>query len=131
MHTLTSRFRTPIVSALLAACLGAVPVLASDSHPSAPDARLPLEELRTFADVYHQIRTGYVEEISDSELLELAIQGMLMSLDPHSAYLTKDAFADLQTSTSGELSGLGLEVGMEDGYVKIITPIDGSPAAEA
>ena len=131
MHTLTSRFRTPIVSALLAACLGAAPVLASDSHPSAPDARLPLEELRTFADVYHQIRTGYVEEISDSELLELAIQGMLMSLDPHSAYLTKDAFADLQTSTSGEFSGLGLEVGMEDGYVKIITPIDGSPAAEA
>jgi carboxyl-terminal processing protease len=92
---------------------------------------LPLDELRTFADVYNQIRAGYVEEIKDSTLLEYAIQGMLMNLDPHSVYLTKDAFEDLQTNTSGEFSGLGLEVGMENGYVKIIAPIDGSPAAEA
>lgn len=124
-------FRPFIAAALLFACLGTPASLASDPHRDSPEARLPLDELRTFADVYHQIRTGYVEELSDSELLELAIQGMLMSLDPHSAYLTKDAFADLQTSTSGEFSGLGLEVGMEDGYVKIIAPIDGSPAAEA
>jgi carboxyl-terminal processing protease len=94
-------------------------------------SRLPLDELRTFADVYNQIRTGYVEEIDDSTLLEYAIQGMLMGLDPHSAYLTKDAFQDLQDNTSGEFTGLGLEVGMEDGYVKIISPIDGSPAAAA
>ncbi|WP_187276469.1 S41 family peptidase [Parahaliea maris] len=92
---------------------------------------LPLDDLRTFADVYNQIRIGYVEEIDDSTLLEYAIQGMLMSLDPHSVYLTKDAFEDLQSNTTGEFSGLGLEVGMEDGYVKIIAPIDGSPAAEA
>jgi carboxyl-terminal processing protease len=95
------------------------------------DGRLPLDELRTFADVFHQIRIGYVEEIDDSQLLEYAIQGMLMGLDPHSVYLTEDAFKNLQTNTSGEFSGLGLEVGMEDGYVKIISPIDGSPAAEA
>jgi carboxyl-terminal processing protease len=93
--------------------------------------RLPLEELRTFADVYNQIRIGYVEEIDDSTLLEYAIQGMLMGLDPHSVYLTRDAFEDLQDNTSGEFSGLGLEVGMEDGYIKIISPIDGSPAAAA
>lgn len=124
-------FRPFIAAALLFACLATPASLASDPHRDSSEARLPLDELRTFADVYHQIRTGYVEELSDSELLELAIQGMLMSLDPHSAYLTKDAFADLQTSTSGEFSGLGLEVGMEDGYVKIIAPIDGSPAAEA
>ena len=93
--------------------------------------RLPLEELRTFADVYNQIRIGYVEEIDDSTLLEYAIQGMLMGLDPHSVYLTEDAFQNLQDTTSGEFTGLGLEVGMEDGYVKIISPIDGSPAAEA
>jgi carboxyl-terminal processing protease len=92
---------------------------------------LPLDELRTFADVYNQIRVGYVEEIDDSQLLEYAIQGMLMGLDPHSAYLTKDAFQDLQDNTSGEFSGLGLEVGMEDGYVKVIAPIDGSPAEKA
>jgi carboxyl-terminal processing protease len=93
--------------------------------------KLPLDELRTFAEVYNQIRLGYVEEIDDSTLLEYAIQGMLMNLDPHSAYLTEDAFQNLQDATSGEFTGLGLEVGMEDGYVKIISPIDGSPAAEA
>lgn len=93
--------------------------------------KLPLDELRTFAEVFNQIRQGYVEEIDDSELLEFAIQGMLMGLDPHSAYLTEDAFQSLQDNTSGEFTGLGLEVGMEDGYVKIISPIDGSPAAEA
>jgi carboxyl-terminal processing protease len=92
---------------------------------------LPLEELRTFADVYNQIRIGYVEEIDDSTLLEYAIQGMLMGLDPHSVYLTRDAFQDLQDNTTGEFTGLGREVGMEDGYVKIISPIDGSPAAGA
>ena len=92
---------------------------------------LPLDELRTFADVFNQIRVGYVEEIDDSTLLEYAIQGMLMGLDPHSVYLTRDAFEDLQTTTSGEFSGLGLEVGMQDGFVTIIAPIDGSPAAEA
>ena len=95
------------------------------------NGELPLEELRTFADVYNQIRIGYVEEIDDSTLLEYAIQGMLRGLDPHSVYLTKDAFDDLQTNTTGEFSGLGLEVGMEDGYIKIISPIDGSPAADA
>jgi carboxyl-terminal processing protease len=93
--------------------------------------KLPLDELRTFAEVYNQIRLGYVEDIDDSTLLEYAIQGMLMGLDPHSAYLTEDAFQNLQDTTSGEFTGLGLEVGMEDGYVKIISPIDGSPAAEA
>ncbi|MEZ5501799.1 MAG: S41 family peptidase [Halioglobus sp.] len=94
-------------------------------------ARLPLDELRTFAEVFNQIRMGYVEEIDDSTLLEYAIQGMLMGLDPHSTYLTEDAFQNLQDNTTGEFTGLGLEVGMEDGYVKIISPIDGSPAAEA
>jgi carboxyl-terminal processing protease len=92
---------------------------------------LPLDELRTFAEVFNQIRVGYVEEIDDSTLLEYAIEGMLMGLDPHSMYLTEDAYQGLQDATSGEFTGLGLEVGMEDGYVKIISPIDGSPAAAA
>jgi carboxyl-terminal processing protease len=96
-----------------------------------PEGQLPLDELRTFADVYNQIRIGYVEEIDDSTLLEYAIQGMLMGLDPHSVYMNKDDFSDLQNSTTGEFSGLGLEVGMEDGYITIISPIDGSPAAAA
>lgn len=109
----------------LGTCLG-LPAFAVEE-----EGELPLDELRTFADVFNQIRVGYVEEIEDSTLLEYAIQGMLMGLDPHSVYLTRDAFKDLQTTTSGEFSGLGLEVGMEDGYVKIIAPIDGSPAEEA
>ncbi|MEH6580524.1 MAG: S41 family peptidase [Halioglobus sp.] len=95
------------------------------------DGELPLHELRTFAEVFNQIRIGYVEEIDDSTLLEYAVQGMLMGLDPHSVYLTSDAFESLQNNTTGEFSGLGLEVGMEDGFIKIISPIDGSPAAEA
>jgi carboxyl-terminal processing protease len=94
-------------------------------------AALPLDELRTFADVFSQIRIGYVEEVDDRTLLEYAIQGMLSGLDPHSVYLTADDFEDLQTSTNGEFSGLGLEVGMENGFVKVISPIDDTPAQEA
>ncbi len=115
------RFLAPLCALALAA-----PVQAVEEK-----GRIPLEELRTFADVYNQIRSGYVEEIEDSTLLEYAIQGMLMGLDPHSVYLTAEDFENLQESTSGEFSGLGIEVGMEDGYVKVIAPIDGSPAAAA
>ena len=118
---------TRLLAPLAAAAYLALPAQAALEE----QGQLPLDELRTFADVYNQIRAGYVEDIDDSTLLEYAIQGMLMGLDPHSVYLTKDAFEGLQEVTSGEFSGLGLEVGMEDGYVKIIAPIDGSPAARA
>lgn len=92
---------------------------------------LPLEELRTFTRVYDHVRNGYVDEISDATLLEYAIKGMIAELDPHSAYLDKEAFTDLQVNTSGEFGGVGLEVSMVDGYVKVVTPIDGSPSANA
>ena len=95
------------------------------------DEKLPLDDLRTFADVFDQIRLGYVEEVKDSTLLRYAIQGMLIGLDPHSVYMDQESFADLQSSTSGEFSGLGLEIGVDDGYIKVISPIDGSPAAAA
>jgi carboxyl-terminal processing protease len=95
------------------------------------EAQLPLDELRTFADVFNQIRAGYVEEIDDSTLLDYAIQGMLSGLDPHSVYMNKNDFTELREGTSGEFNGLGLEVGMVDGYITIISPIDGSPAAAA
>lgn len=125
------RHRLNTVAALAVLALSPT-ALAVDASPDIPaDTRLPLDELRTFADVYHQIRLGYVEEIDDSQLLDYAIQGMLMNLDPHSAYLTQDAFSNLKDTTSGEFSGLGLEVGTEDGFIKIIAPIDGSPAAQA
>lgn len=124
LRYLHKAFKGPIAALVL---LTAPLTNANVTEPGA----LPLEELRNFAEVYNQIRLGYVEEIDDSTLLEYAIQGMLSSLDPHSTYLADDAFKNLQDSTSGEFTGLGIEVGMEDGYVKVISPIDGSPAAEA
>lgn len=92
---------------------------------------LPLEDLRTFAKVYGHIRNGYVEDVSDTELLEYAIKGMLSELDPHSAYLDSSTFEDLQVNTTGEFGGLGIEVGMENGFVKVISPIDDTPASRA
>ncbi|WP_041521774.1 S41 family peptidase [Gilvimarinus agarilyticus] len=96
-----------------------------------PQGLLPLEDLRTFTRVYDHIRSSYVEELSDSELLEYAIKGMMAELDPHSAYLDAESFEDLQVNTSGEFGGLGIEVGMENGFVKVISPIDDTPAQKA
>jgi carboxyl-terminal processing protease len=89
---------------------------------------LPLDELRTFTEVFAKIKNDYVESIDDRKLIENAIRGMLEGLDPHSAYLDKESYKDLQEGTSGEFGGLGIEVGMEDGFVKVISPIDGTPA---
>ena len=102
----------------------------SAAFAAAPEeGRLPLDELRTFADVFNQVRASYVEEIDDKTLLENAIRGMLAGLDPHSTYLDAESFQDLQTNTSGEFGGLGLEVGLEEnGFVKVIAPIDDTPA---
>lgn len=92
---------------------------------------LPLEELRTLSDVYDRIKNDYVEEVDDKTLFENAIRGMLSGLDPHSNYLNEEEFKDLQIGTTGEFGGLGIEVGMEDGFVKVISPIDDTPAAKA
>ncbi|MGE4477250.1 MAG: S41 family peptidase [Stutzerimonas sp.] len=97
----------------------------------ASKAPLPLEELRTFAEVLDRIKAAYVEPVDDKTLLENAIKGMLSNLDPHSAYLEPDAFAELQESTSGEFGGLGIEVGIEDGFIKVVSPIDDTPASKA
>ncbi len=97
----------------------------------ATEAALPLEDLRNFTQVFDQIRNAYVEEVDDPTLLRNAIIGMLSQLDPHSAYLDESSFEDLQTSTQGEFGGLGIEVGMEDGFVKVISPIDDTPAQKA
>ncbi len=93
--------------------------------------QLPLDELRIFTKVFDHIRRGYVEEISDKELLRYAIKGMLSELDPHSNYLDATSFDDLQMNTTGEFGGLGIEVGMENGFVKVISPIDDTPASRA
>lgn len=90
---------------------------------------LPLEDLRVFTRAYDHIRSSYVNEIDDKTLLEYAIRGMLDELDPHSTYLDASSFEDIQVNTTGEFGGLGIEVGMEDGFVKVIAPIDDTPAA--
>ncbi len=89
-------------------------------------------QLNLFGDVFERVRADYVEEVSDSELIEAAINGMLSSLDPHSRYLNAKNFEDMQTQTRGEFGGLGIEVTMDDnGFVKVITPIDDTPAQRA
>ncbi len=95
------------------------------------DNRIPLEELRNFTEVFDRIKQDYVEPVDDKTLLENAIRGMLSGLDPHSAYLDTDAFKELQVGTTGEFGGLGIEVGMEDGFIKVISPIDDTPAQRA
>lgn len=94
-------------------------------------ASLPVEELRTFSDVFGRIKNDYVEDVEDKVLLENAVRGMLSGLDPHSSYLDQEQFKELQVGTSGEFGGLGIEVGMEDGFVKVIAPIDDTPAQRA
>jgi carboxyl-terminal processing protease len=92
---------------------------------------LPIDELRTFAEVYSAIKQGYVEPVDDKKMITNAISGMLSNLDPHSTYLDADAFKDLQVGTQGEFGGLGIEVGMEDGLVKVVSPIEDTPAYRA
>ena len=127
---------TPLALSL-ALLLGSAPLLAAEQPaPAIEDtetgkAPLPLDELRTFAEVMDRVKAAYVEPIDDKTLLENAIKGMLSNLDPHSAYLEPEAFAELQESTSGEFGGLGVEIGQEDGFLKVVSPIDDSPAAAA
>jgi len=92
---------------------------------------LPVEELRAFANVFGRIKSDYVEPVSDKKLITEAINGMLSGLDPHSAYLDAEGFKELQVGTQGEFGGLGIEVGMEDGLVKVISPIEDTPAFKA
>lgn len=89
---------------------------------------LPIDDLRAFTAVFGKIKSDYVEPVEDKKLITEAINGMLTGLDPHSAYLDADAFKDLQVGTQGEFGGLGIEVGMEDGFVKVISPIEDTPA---
>lgn len=134
------RKKTNILILLLGFCLGAMVSLCSsvlaekDSPLSAgvEDAQtLPFEELRTFTEIFGRIKQDYVEQVSDKKLLEDAIRGMLSGLDPHSAYLASEEYKELQEGTTGQFGGLGIEVGMENGFVKVVSPIDDTPAHKA
>ena len=92
---------------------------------------LPIKDLRSFSEVFSTIKQSYVEPVEDSTLFEHAISGMLSNLDPHSTYLSPEVFEEFKVSTEGQFGGLGIEVGMEDGYIKVIAPIADTPAARA
>ncbi|MEN9432640.1 MAG: hypothetical protein RLZZ422_229 [Pseudomonadota bacterium] len=94
-------------------------------------ASLPMEDLRKFTEVYSRVKQDYVEPVKDKDLMGNAIRGMLTGLDPHSDYLNEEEYKELQVGTTGEFGGLGIEVGMEDGFVKVISPIDDTPAQKA
>lgn len=127
------RIRYRIFPCLLGMLVFWTPAMAA--HHEAGDEEgqdtVPLEELRMFAEIFGRIKKDYVEPVSDRELLDYAIRGMLDGLDPHSAYLDEDDFKEMQEGTSGEFGGLGIEVGTEDGFIKVIAPIDDTPAQEA
>ncbi|HHB92278.1 MAG TPA: S41 family peptidase [Thioploca sp.] len=101
------------------------------ANRSQVNTSIPYEDLRTFTEIFDKIKTDYVEEVNDKDLLESAIQGMLAGLDPHSGYLDPETFLELQIGTTGEFGGLGIEVGMDNGFVKVIAPIDDTPAKKA
>ncbi|MDO6562747.1 S41 family peptidase [Amphritea sp. 1_MG-2023] len=124
-----------LMKPLLLTCLmsgAATPLFAADATPTDEAIKsIPLEEIRLFTEVFERIKNSYVEPIDDAKLLEDAVRGMLAGLDPHSAYLGAEAFSDLQSHTSGEFGGLGIEVGIEDGFIRVIAPIDDTPAQRA
>ncbi len=117
--------------------LGAALGVAASLHFSAladrqvTSLQLPVDDLRLFSEVFGRIKTDYVEPVTDRKLLKEAINGMVTGLDPHSAFLDQDAYRDLQVGTQGEFGGLGIEVGAEDGFVKVISPIEDTPAFHA
>ncbi len=115
-------------SAVLAGA--AVTAVAQTPRP-AQQLPLPLDEVRMFTQALDRIRMSYVEPVDDEVLLENAIRGMLAGLDPHSAYLAASEYDNLQETTTGEFGGLGIEVGQENGYIRVISPIDGTPADRA
>ena len=98
---------------------------------SQPSKNIPIEDIQKFSTAIHQIKTYYVHSVKDKKVFEDAIRGMLSGLDPHSAYLDEEDFEDLQMSTHGEFGGIGIEVTMEEGFIKVITPLDDTPAFKA
>lgn len=123
-----SLYRSFIITLILSSIVVGSALSAKDNHPVEP---IRFQEIRRLTDAMEKIKTNYVEEVSDEKLLEDAIRGMLDGLDPHSNYLSDEDFSDLQESTSGEFEGLGIEVTMENGFVKVVSPIDNTPAQRA
>jgi len=123
--------RFGLIAAAVAVALMGAPLLAPTAALAESKSSETYKSLNLFGDVFERVRAEYVEEVSDEELIEAAINGMLASLDPHSSYLNPDNFKDMQVQTKGEFGGLGIEVTMENGLVKVVSPIDDTPAHRA
>ena len=121
------KFSTCLFFIVIGICIG----LIFSANANRTNTSLPIDELRNFTEIFGKIKNDYVEDVTDKKLISEAIKGMLSGLDPHSAYLDEDAFKDLQVGTQGEFGGLGIEVGMEDGFVKVVSPIEDTPAWRA
>src|ERR1700733_2936028 len=136
-HRKGTRMMRKVSYQVLGAAIGAAAVslgpqsaflVSSGARAAAADT---YRQLNLFGDVFEKIRTDYVEKPDESKLVEAAINGMLSSLDPHSSYMDAKSFRDMQVQTKGEFGGLGIEVTKEDGVIKVVTPIDDTPAAKA
>lgn len=123
--------RVAVSAALAFAVGGGVLLGAAGGGQSQTNSTDTYRQLSLLGDVFEKVRAQYVEEVSDEQLVEAAINGMLTSLDPHSSYLSPKSFQDMRVQTKGEFGGLGIEVTMENGYVKVVSPIDDTPASEA
>lgn len=141
MTLLAKVVSTPVkwaMAALFPVALLTAPTIAPAQMPDAEildtqrqSIDIPLEDIQTFAEVFERIKRAYVEEVDDRTLLRNAMRGMLNQLDPHSAYLDEEEFTSLRESTQGEFGGIGIEIGMKNGQLTIITPVDDSPASRA
>ncbi|MEE9344079.1 MAG: S41 family peptidase [Methylococcales bacterium] len=120
-----------IVGVLLGAAIGICSSVLADKESSTSATSVPFDELRAFSEVFGRIQKDYVETVPDKKLIEDAIRGMLTGLDPHSSYLNTEEYEELRVGTTGRFGGLGIEVGMENGFVKVISPIDDTPASNA
>ena len=128
LFTPMRRTMLPFLSGIIVTGVLAVPALTIAESKSKDDV---YRQLGLFGDIFQRVREGYVDEVDDKKLIEAAINGMLTSLDPHSSYLNSDNFSDMQVQTKGKFGGLGIEITMENGLVKIVSPIDETPAARA
>lgn len=130
MFVLTKRLNLWVM--LITVLFAHIATAQETTSPNAQDKQpIPLQELRTFTEIFDRIRTSYVNEVDDATLFKYAINGMLNALDPHSAYLEDDDFADLQEHTTGKFGGLGIEISQEDGLILVVSPIDDTPAQKA
>ena len=131
MRSKFNQFGLVIVGVLIGVAISLNYSANAQRETAAAAQPLPIEELRAFTEVFGRVKSDYVEPVADKKLITEAINGMLTGLDPHSAYLDQEAFRELQVGTQGEFGGLGIEVGMEDGFVRVVSPIDDSPASRA